>query len=305
VSPPGKHCGAALLIVQALGFGVVTAALIAIGAMGFTLQFGLTNVLNISYGGVMTVGAFAAFIGEELHLPVLLGVVLAPLSGALLTWALGRTLFAFYARRGAGLFQMVMVTLAVNLILQFGIDAASREQIYRFSFPQGASLRAGWFTFTVTQLVLVAVALAVFVALEFLLRRTRLGKALRAMAVEPRLARTCGIPTGKIVNVVWLLSGALAGLAGLAYVANSLTINASVGTTFLPLVLAAAILGKAGSTRGAVLAALLLGLVTEEVGALGGSEYAAVAGFGILAIVLITRPAALAGQATAKAEITV
>jgi branched-chain amino acid transport system permease protein/neutral amino acid transport system permease protein len=253
----------------------------------------------------MTVGAFAAFMGEELHLPVLLGVVLAPLSGALLTWALGRTLFAFYARRGAGLFQMVMVTLAVNLILQFGIDAASREQIYRFSFPQGASLRAGWFTFTVTQLVLVAVALAVFVALEFLLRRTRLGKALRAMAVEPRLARTCGIPTGKIVNVVWLLSGALAGLAGLAYVANSLTINASVGTTFLPLVLAAAILGKAGSTRGAVLAALLLGLVTEEVGALGGSEYSTVAGFGILAIVLITRPAALAGQVTAKAEITV
>jgi branched-subunit amino acid ABC-type transport system permease component len=294
-----------LLIVQALGFGVITAALIAIGAMGFTLQFGLTNVLNISYGGAMTVGAFAAFVGEELHVPALLGVVLALLAGALLTWGLGRTLFAFYARRGAGLFQMVMVTLAVNLILQFGIDAASREQIYRFSFPQGASLHAGWFTFTVTQLILVAVALAVFFALEYLLRRTRLGKALRAMAVEPRLARTCGIPTGKIVNLVWLLSGALAGLAGLAYVANSLTIDSSVGTTFLPLVLAAAILGKAGSTRGAVLAALLLGLVTEEVGAAGGAEYAAVAGFGILAIVLITRPAALAGQVAAKAEITV
>jgi branched-subunit amino acid ABC-type transport system permease component len=294
-----------LLIVQALGFGVITAALIAIGAMGFTLQFGLTNVLNISFGGAMTVGAFAAFVGEELHVPELLGVVLALLAGALLTWLLGRTLFAFYARRGAGLFQMVMVTLAVNLILQFGIDAASREQIYRFSFPQGASLHAGWFTFTVTQLILVAVALAVFLALEYLLRRTRLGKALRAMAVEPRLARTCGIPTGKIVNVVWLLSGALAGLAGLAYVANSLTIDASVGTAFLPLVLAAAILGKAGSTRGAVLAALLLGLVTEEVGAAGGAEYSTVAGFGILAIVLITRPAALAGQVTAKAEITV
>jgi branched-subunit amino acid ABC-type transport system permease component len=200
---------------------------------------------------------------------------------------------------------MVMVTLAVNLILQFGIDAASREQIYRFSFPQGTSVHAGWFTFTVTQLILVAVAAGVFGGLEFLLRRTRLGKALRAMAVEPRLARTCGIPTGKIVNVVWLLSGALAGLAGLAYVINSLTIDASVGINFLPLVLAAAILGKAGSTRGAVLAALLLGLVTEEVGALGGAEYSTVAGFGILAIVLITRPAALAGQATAKIEITV
>ena len=294
-----------MLIIQAIGFGVITAALIAIGAMGFTLQFGLTNVLNIAYGGAMTVGAFAAFIAEELHLPLALGVLLAPVTGALLTWFLGKTLFAFYARRGAGLFEMVMVTLAVNLILQFGIDAASREQIYRFSFPQGASLHAGYFSFTVTQLVLVAVAVGVFTGLEFLLRRTRLGKALRAMAVEPGLARTCGIPTGKIVNVVWLLSGALAGLAGLAYVINSLTISASVGTDFLPLVLAAAILGKAGSTRGAVLAALALGLVTEEVGALGGSAYSTVAGFGILAIVLVTRPAALAGQVAAKVEITV
>jgi branched-subunit amino acid ABC-type transport system permease component len=151
----------------------------------------------------------------------------------------------------------------------------------------------------------VAVAVAVYTGLELLLRRTRLGKALRAMADQPRLARTCGIPTGKIVNVVWLLSGALAGLAGLAYVINSLTIDASVGTTFLPLVLAAAILGKAGSTRGAVVAALLLGLVTEEVSAWGGAPYASVAGFGILAIVLATRPAALAGQAAGKTEITV
>lgn len=292
------------LAVQAVGFGVVTAALIAIGAIGFTLQFGLTNVLNISYGGVMTAGAFAALIAEELHLPVAIAVVCAIAAGALLTWLLGRTLFAFYARRGAGLFEMVMVTLAVGLILQYGIDAAAREQIYRFSFPQGASLHWGGFTATVAQVALVGVAAAVFAGIELLLRRTRLGRALRAMADQPRLARTCGIPTGKIVNVVWLLSGALAGLAGLAYVINSLTIDSSVGTEFLPLVLAAAILGKAGSIRGAVLAALLLGLVTEEVSALGGAAYATVAGFGILAIVLATRPAALAGQAAEKAEIT-
>jgi branched-chain amino acid transport system permease protein/neutral amino acid transport system permease protein len=294
-----------LLIIQAIGFGVVTAALIAIGAMGFTVQFGLTNVLNISYAGAMTVGAFAAFLAEVFRLPLALGVALAPLAGAAITWILGRTLFAFYAGRGAGLFEMVMVTLAVNLMLQFGIDAASREQIYRFAFPQGPSLHAGPFTFTVTQLVLVAVAAGVFAGLEFLLRRTKLGKALRAMAVEPRLARACGIPTARIVNVVWLLSGALAGLAGLAYVINSLTIDASVGTSFLPLVLAAAILGKAGSTRGAVLAALALGLVTEEVAAIGGAAYATIAGFGILAIVLLTRPAALAGQIAGKVEITV
>jgi branched-chain amino acid transport system permease protein/neutral amino acid transport system permease protein len=294
-----------LLIIQAIGFGVVTASLIAIGAMGFTVQFGLTNVLNISFAGAMTVGAFATFLAEDFQLPVAVGVLAAPLAGAAVTWILGRTLFAFYARRGAGLFEMVMVTLAVNLVMQFGIDAASREQIYHFGFPQGPSVHVGPWTFTVTQLVLVALAVAVFIGLEFLLRRTRLGKALRAMAVEPQLARTCGIPTARIVNVVWLLSGALAGLAGMAYVINTLTIDASVGTTFLPLVLAAAILGKAGSTRGAVVAALLLGVVTEEVGAVGGAAYSTVAGFGILVVVLLTRPTALAGQIAGKVGITV
>ena len=294
-----------MLIIQALGFGVITAALIAIGAMGFTIQFGLTNVLNISYAGIMTAGAFAAFIAEELHLGLALAVAAALAVGAGSTWLLGRTVFAFFARRGAGLFEMVMVTLAVNLIVQFGIDAASGEQIYRFSFPQGLSLHAGPFTVTVTQLVLIGVAAAVFAGLELLLRRTRLGRALRAMAAEPRLARTCGIPTKRIVNVVWLLSGALAGLAGLAYVINSLTVDASVGTSFLPLVLAASILGRAGSTRGAVLAALALGVVTEEVAAIGGAAYGTVAGFGILALVLLTRPTAVAGQAAGKVEVTV
>jgi branched-subunit amino acid ABC-type transport system permease component len=294
-----------LLIIQSLGFGLVTAALIAIGAMGFTVQFGLTNVLNISYAGVMTIGAFAAFIAQTLHLWLPLALVLAPLAGAVLTLGIGKSVFPFFARRGAGLFEMVMVTLALNLMLQYGIDAASRERIYRFSFPQGRSIHLSVFSFTVAQLVLIAVALAVFAALEYLLRRTRLGKALRAMAVEPRLARACGIPTARIVNVTWIISGALAGLTGLAYVINSLTIDASVGTTFLPLVLAAAILGTAGSTRGAVLAALALGMVTEVVGAVGGAAYSTVAGFGVLVLVLLTRPAGLIGETAGRVEITV
>ena len=166
--------------VQALGFGLVTASLIAIGAMGFTLQFGLTNVLNISYGGAMTVGAFAAFVAEELHLPVALAAALAVAAGAGVTWLLGRTLFAFYARRGAGLFEMVMVTLAVSLVIQFGIDAASREQIYRFTFPQGESLHWGWFMFTVAQLVLVGC------------RRGHICRDRARCCAGPGLARRCG-----------------------------------------------------------------------------------------------------------------
>jgi branched-chain amino acid transport system permease protein/neutral amino acid transport system permease protein len=293
------------LLLQSIGFGVITAAVVAIGAMGFTLQFGLTNILNISYAAVMTLGAFAALLAERAGLGVAAEVLAAAAAGVAISLLVGTTLLRFFARRGAGLFEMVMVTLALNLVIEYAVDAAAHEQLYQFSFPQGATQRFGVLSFTVTQLVLIGAAAGIFLALEGLLRLTRLGRALRAMAAEPRLARACGIPTGRIVNVTWLISGALAGLAGLAWVTNSLTVDSSVGTTFLPLVIAAAILGKASSLRGAVLASLVLGIVNEVVSSYGGSAYSQVAAFGILALVLLTRPAGLAGDAINRAEITI
>ena len=103
------------LILQSIGFGLVTAAIISIGAMGFTLQFGVTNILNISYGNVLTVGAFAALIAQREHLGLVLTVVAAPLAGALVTFVLARVVFGLFARRHASSFDLIMVTLASSL----------------------------------------------------------------------------------------------------------------------------------------------------------------------------------------------
>lgn len=293
------------VFVQTIGFGIVSASIIAVGAMGFTIQFGLTNVLNLSFGGVMTVAAFVVYLTEQqAGVNVWVGLVLAGVAAALLTLFLGKTVFKLYARRGTRLFEMVMVTLGLSLVIEYAVDAISRDQVYSITFNQGASYHFGSLRLSESQLIIVAIGIAVFLGLEALLHMTRLGKALRAMAVDPGLARSCGIPTNRIVNATWLITGFLCGIAGVIFVINSLSVSYTTGMLFLPSVIAAAILGGVGSPRGAVLAALLLGIVTQLVAAAGFSAYSSMAAFGVLVIVLLARPSGVLSAATRKVELT-
>lgn len=293
------------IILQAVGFGLVTAATIAIGAIGFTLQFAVTNILNIAYGTMLTVGAFAALLVQRAHLGLVATIVAAPLAGAVVTWILARTLYAAFARRGRTAFDLVMVSLAASLVIQYGIDAVAQGQAFSFSFPVGATVHAGPFVFTAVSLALIATALVILTLIVAALRLTRMGKAMRALSTDPKLARACGVPTRRILDLTWLLSGALAGLAGLVYVTNSLTVSSATGLDFLVLVIAAALLGGAGSPLGAVAAALVVGIATEVVAAIGGQYYSQAVGLAILAVVLVVRPSARTWGGAVRDEVTV
>jgi len=294
----------ASIIVQSIGFGLVTAAIVAIGAMGFTLQFGVTNILNISYGNILTIGAFASLIVENNHFGLGATIIVAPIAGAVVTFVLARTLFALFAHRQAGTFELIMVTLASSLIIQYSIDASAQGQTFAFTFPTGKTLHPGPFVFTTESLALIGVAILIYVALMAGLHLTRMGKALRALSIDPKLARACGVPMRRILNLTWIISGALAGLTGLIYVTNSLTVSANAGLDFLVLVIAAALLGGAGSPTGALIASLVVGVATEVVAAVGGSYYSQAVGLGLLAVVLIARPSSRA-IATNRDEVSV
>ncbi|MHB1930615.1 MAG: branched-chain amino acid ABC transporter permease [Acidimicrobiales bacterium] len=280
-------------LLSAIAFGVVLASIIAIAAMGFTIQFGLTNVLNLSYGGVMTIGGYVAYIAVAHGISAWYGLVLGAVAGGIVTLVLGHGLLRRFAARGTKVFEMMMVTLGLGLVIDYTLQAVSRNNISQFTVLQSAPLHLGGITVTPTQVIVTAIGLAIFLGLESLLRFTRIGKALRAMAADPALARACGIKTRRIVIFTWLLSGALCGLAGVVYIINSQSIGYSTGELFLPLVIAAAILGGAGSPTGAVLAALLMGIVTQIVAAYGSASYSTAAGFAILVIVLVSRPSAV------------
>lgn len=291
-------------LVSAIAFGIILGSVIAIAAMGFTLQFGLTNLFNLSFGGVMTVGAFAAYLAQVNGINAWYGLAVGGAVGAALTLLLGRGLFRLYARRGAGLFEMVMVTLGLGLVINYILQAISRNNVYQFTVLQSAPIHLGPVIITPTQAILVGCAVVVFAALEALLRLTKVGKALRAVAAEPALARSCGIRINRVVLITWVISGFLCGMAGVVYIINSQSVGYATGQLFLPLVIAAAILGGAGSPGGAIAAALLMGVVTEVVAAYGGPQYSTVAGFAILVVVLLCRPRSVLGGAARETRVT-
>lgn len=294
------------LYIEAVGFGIIAAAAIGIGAMGFTLQFGLTNVLNIGYGAIMSVGGFVAYECYSAGLSIWIGLVIGGLAGSALTLVVAKTALSVYARRGAGLFEMAMVTFGVALIVEYGMASATQSNTYNLNLPLSHAHALGPLRFTSVQLVLVILAVVVFVALDLFLRLTRVGVALRATAVDPDLARASGISTSRVVTAAWVLSGFLCGLAGGVFMVNVLTISAFTGDSLLSLVIVSALLGTAGSVRGAVFSALVIGIATQVASVAGASSYDSAVAYGLLALVLLARPRTLqGGLVTDRVQITV
>ncbi len=294
------------LYIEAIGFGVIAASSIALGAMGFTLQFGLTNVLNVGYGATMSFGAIVAYAAHLTGMSIWLALICGGIATSGLTLLSAKTLLRVYAKRGAALFEMAMVTFGIALIVEYAIASITENNTFSLTIAIEHTHALGPIRFTDVQLALVILAVVVFILLDGFLRLTKVGTALRATAVDPDLARASGIATGRIVTIAWLLSGFLCGLAGGVFTIDILTVNAFTGDSLLSLVIVAALMGTAGSVRGAALAALLLGIATQLVSAAGASGYASAVAYGVLAVVLLARPKSVQGGLVAdRVQITV
>jgi branched-chain amino acid transport system permease protein/neutral amino acid transport system permease protein len=193
---------------------------------------------------------------------------------------------------------MVIVSLGMTLILVFGTQALAGPTNVSYSMSQGATLRAGSFTLTVAQVVIIGLSIVMMLLVHVLIRYTRLGKAMRATAANRNLARNCGIRTYRVVTLTWLITGALCGLAGVVFAIDSGTFGATSTDLFLVLILAAVFLGGPGEPYGAMLGALVIGLATEVSAAVVVSSYKDVVAFLILLAMLAVRPNGLLGAAT-------
>jgi branched-subunit amino acid ABC-type transport system permease component len=283
------------VFVASIGFGFVTAAVLALASVGFTLQFAVTNVLNLAYGGVMIVAAYAAYILNEHGVNIWVAVLAAILAGAVLSVVLNNFIYTPFAKRGTSPIAMVIVALGMTLILEFGTQAVAGPTNVSYAMSQGATVKLGSIQLTVAQLVIIALAIVVMVLVHGLIRYTRLGKAMRATAANPDLARNCGIRTARVITLTWLISGALCGLAGATFAINSGTFGATSTDIFLVLILAAVFLGGPGQPYGAMLGALVIGLATEVSASLIVSDYKDVIAFVILLVMLTVRPNGLLG----------
>lgn len=285
----------------AFGFGLVSAAVISIAAVGFTMQFGITNLINLAYGEVMISSAYAAYALNQAGVNIWIGLVAAAAFGAVLSFVLNRLFYAPFQRRGTSLIGLVIVALAAGLIVSNVLLAIVGPDSVSYTVADAVVIRAGGLILTWVQVVVFLVAAAAMAAVHTLLTFTRLGKAMRATAANPTLARNCGIPTGRVIDAVWLITGALCGMAGVVAAMNSDSFAVSSGADFLITALAAAVLGGAGQPYGAMIGAVVIGMITELSAATWSPEYKGVVAFGILVLVMVLRPQGLLARRGALA----
>ncbi len=283
------------IFVESVGFGLVTAAVLALAAVGFTLQFAVSGVLNLAYGGVMVVAAYVTYEINQQGVNVWVSALAGIATGALLSLLLNNVVYTPFQRRGTSPIGLVIVSLGMTLILQFGTQAAAGPTNVSYTISQGATLTAGSIVLTVVQVVIIALSILVMLAVHALIRYTRLGKAMRATAANRNLARNCGIRTDRVVALTWVITGALCGLAGVVFAIDSGTFGATSTDLFLVLILAAVFLGGPGEPYGAMLGALVIGLATEVSASIIVSDYKDVVAFVILLVMLAVRPTGLLG----------
>lgn len=284
------------LLLASLGFGLVTAAVLAIASVGFTMQFAVTDVLNLAYGAVMMICAYTAYAVNQAGISVWYGVVAAAVVGALLSALLNQGVYRPFQRRGTSPIAIVIVSLGMTLVLEFGLQAYVGGNNVSYQVSQGSTLRLGGLQLTVVQLVIIALSVVAMLAVHALLAFTKLGKAMRATAANPSLARTCGIRTDRVVTVTWLVSGALCGIGGAVFALDAGSFGATSTDLFLVLVLAAVFLGGPGQAYGAMLGALVIGLATEVSAAYVPPDYKDVVAFLLLLVMLAVRPTGLLGS---------
>ena len=279
----------------AVGFGLVSASVIALAAVGLSLQFGITNYINFAYGDFMALGAYLSW---ELNSGVLhWNIWLATVAGSLIMGAvavlINRLLLAPFARRFDKLFYVLIVTFGLSLIILSLLNTFWGAEVRHYAVSSQRPLHLGPFLLTANQIAVAVLGLVLMIVIHLLLTRTRLGKSMRAMSDNATLAMTSGIDTRRITTITWFLTGMLAGLSGTVLGITSSSITPSFGETFLFVIFAAVIVGGVGSVYGAIIGAVIIGMATEISAVYINPSYKLDIAFAILILALLLRPSGL------------
>ena len=280
-------------ITQAFGFGMVTAAILAISTVAVTLQYSVTRVPNFAQGDMMTLGAYAAFQTQVFFPNLFAEAAVATIAGALFALAMNYGLIQPFQRQGVKNIIILVVTAAVSLIVQNVILAIYGGAPVNFKLPYTQPQNYGPFTWTERDLQIMVAAALVLVSVHLVLRYTKFGKSQRAVSDDPQLARVSGIDSDRVINMTWLWAGAMTGFSGFILAASVGTFDPSFGFAFLLVIFAAAVVGGIGQAYGAMLGALLIGLAMEISAVYISSEYKEVVAFVLLILALLVRPSGL------------
>ncbi|SCL23881.1 branched-chain amino acid ABC transporter permease [Micromonospora inyonensis] len=299
--------------------GLTQGAIYALVALGYTLVYGVLRLINFAHSEVFIAGAFAAlwtwgaFGLDQDSVVTGFGSIVFYLLVAMLAAAAASALTATVIERVAyrPLRQRNAPPLAF-LITAIGASIAIAEAfgIYTRRLPQGIPtivandtvLSVAGVPITKVQILTIVAALAMMIALDFFINRSRIGRGIRAVAQDPNTAALMGVNKDRIILMVFIVGGAMAGVAGLLYDVRIGNLTYSVGFLLGLKAFTAAVLGGIGNLRGALVGGLLLGVVENYASGLFGSEWKDFAAFAVLVVLLMFRPTGLLGESLGRAR---
>ncbi len=275
-------------LLQLLYYGIVYGGILALGAIGVSMIFGILRFANFAHGDMMTMGAYMAFfLVVGLHWPIWLAVVPAAIGAALVCVVIDRL---FYRR-------LRRIAPVILLISSFGTGLILRSLVQIIWGPDNQVYRSGIsIPFRVQGVVIAPDSLWVItgavicvVLVHLFLSHTKMGKAMRAMSDNMDLALVSGIPAERVIFWVWIAGGSLAAVAGILLGMDT-QLHPTMGYRVLLPIFAAAILGGIGRPYGAIAGALVISIAMQFSTLVLSPAYQPAVAFGIMVLVLIFRP---------------
>ncbi|HKB34352.1 MAG TPA: branched-chain amino acid ABC transporter permease [Candidatus Dormibacteraeota bacterium] len=276
-----------------LGFALVTASILALSAVAFTLEYAVTNVANVSHGEILTVGAYAAYLVHQRTGSAVAAALAAALAGGLAALAMHSAVIGPFIRFGATPTIVFIATLGMSFMIQNTLVIFFGAANVAYTLDPGAPQHIGPFLLTPLDLEIIASAIAITVALYLVISRTRFGKALRAVSQNRELARVTGINATRVAAATFFLAGLIAGYAGFILAESVGSFNPFFGFSFFLITLTAAVAGGLGRAFGTMVGAVLVGIILEFAGGYVSASYNLAFAFAILAIVILVRPRGL------------
>ncbi|WP_243859344.1 branched-chain amino acid ABC transporter permease [Amycolatopsis arida] len=285
---------------QALLSGIQFGAVIAISAIGLSLIFGTTRLINFAHGELVTIGAVVAFFfnaaGGGPALPLVIAALLAVAAGALVGGGLETTLWRPLRNRNTGRISLFIISIGLSLLLRHVILVfyGSRPGSYT-DFDIQSAVDLGPVSATPRDLSIVGLSVLVLVGVALMLQRTRIGTAIRAVSDNRDLAESSGIDVNRVVLVVWLLGGGLAALGGVMY-GLAEVVSWDMGFKLLLMMFAGIILGGLGSAYGAMIGSFVVGIVAHLSTLWFPVELQFAWALLVLIVVLLVRPQGILGR---------
>lgn len=275
---------------EAIGFGLASGAVLSIGSVGLTVQFGISGVFNLAYGALLTVSAFGGYYLVGVGVNFWLAMIIVAVGVGVLSVVINTSIYAPLQRRGGSPLTLIVATLYVATFIQYTVAAIAGDQEVSFAPQSGRELIFLGFHLTELQVEFIGVAAVLMFGYHILLSRSTLGRALRATAGNRTLARACGIRTRRVVDFTWLITGMMCGVAGMALAATTVAFDFNLGTLFLFYMVAGLLLGGAGHPYGAMIGALTIGVSSQLAAFYINPELSDVVVFSIMVIILLVRP---------------